>query len=94
MSTHISDIQFVPIPVAGGAAGDLTATGVVLATDILRYVLNLTDSVDLTSEFTITADDTINNTGGTATTGDLLLIFVERRDARGYTGSERLPSAE
>ena len=30
---------------------------------------------DLSSEFSITAADTINNTGGTATTGDLLLVF-------------------
>lgn len=94
MTQHFGDLNFIPIAVAGGVAGDLTATGVVLATDILRYVLNLTDSSDITAEFTITADDTINNTGGGTTATDLLLIFVERRDARGYTGSERLPSSE
>lgn len=93
MTQHFGDLNFIPIPVAGGVAGDLTATGVVLATDILRYVLNLTDSTDITAEFSITADDTINNTGGNTTATDLLLIFVERRDARGYTGSERLPSS-
>jgi hypothetical protein len=91
MTTHHRD-NTVYIPVAGGAAGDLTATGI-LTTDRLRYVLNLTDSVDLTAEFTISAADTINNTGGTATTGDLLLCIVERPDPRGYTGSEKLPSS-
>ncbi len=94
MTQHFGDLNFVPIAVAGGVAGNLTATGVVLATDILRYVLNLTDSTDITSEFTISADNQINNTGGGTTVGDLLLIFIERRDARGYTGSERLPSSE
>lgn len=35
---------------------------------------------DLTSEFSITADDTINNAAGTATTGGLLLIVWYDRD--------------
>ena len=92
MTTHFEELNQIPIPVAGGSAGDLTATGV-LTTDRLKYVLNLTDSTDVTVEFTISAADTINNTGGTATTGDLLLIFISRPDARGYTGAERLPSS-
>lgn len=94
MTQHFGDLSFVPIAVAGGTAGVLTATGVVFATDILRYVLNLTDSTDITSEFSIPADDQITNAGGSTTATDLLLIFVERRDVRGYTGSERLPSSE
>lgn len=57
----------------GGAAGDITVTGINLG-DKLSLVLNLTDLVDLTSEFSITAANTINNAGGTATTGDALLV--------------------
>jgi len=57
----------------GGGAGDITVTGINLG-DKLSLVLNLTDSADLTSEFSITAADTINNDGGTATTGDALLV--------------------
>jgi hypothetical protein len=92
MTQHRGDLSFVPIAVAGSTAGAHTATGVVLATDILRYVLNLTDSSDVTSEFSISADDEITNTT-TDLTGKLLLAFIERRDGRGYTGSERLPSS-
>jgi hypothetical protein len=77
--------QFV---VTGGAAGNLTATGI-LTTDVLvaAIVLNRDataaniDLVDLTSEFSITAADTINNTGGTATTGDEVLVTVLRSGA-------------
>lgn len=72
----------------GAAAGDVVAAGV-LVTDRLRAVVNMTDGDTLTSEFTITADDTINNTGGTATTADFLLVVVDRPDARGFTGTER-----
>ena len=57
----------------GGSAGDITVTGIVLG-DKLSLVLNQADGLDLTSEFSITAADTINNTGGTDTTGDLLLV--------------------
>lgn len=63
--------------VSGGAAGDITVTGIT-TDDNLLMVLNVTDAADLTSEFSITAADTINNTAGTATTGDLLLVIWER----------------
>ena len=34
---------------------------------------------DITSEFTITADDTINNTSGTNTSGDTLIVtYIDR----------------
>lgn len=35
----------------------------------------ISDNTDITSEFTITADNTINNAGGTDTTGNKLLVF-------------------
>lgn len=62
---------------SGGAAGALTCTGV-QAEDRLVQVYNETDDADLTSEFSITGDDTIDNTGGTATTGDVLRVVVDR----------------
>ena len=73
--------------VAGGAAGDHTLTGIKAGTgkggaqrgDQLISVLHQDGTsgilVDLTSEFSITADDTINNTGGTATTSDFLIVI-------------------
>lgn len=76
-------------PVAGGAAGNLTLTGIRDGFDrilsVIHLTLTLTDGTpnvtllwamaDLTSEFSIAADDTIDNTGGTATTTDLLLVM-------------------
>ncbi len=68
--------------IAGGAAGNLTVTGI-KTTDSLRLVLYfigagtaVTDVSNLTSEFTISATNTINNTGGTASTGKLLVVWV------------------
>lgn len=68
----------------GGSAGALTATGV-KSSDKLLLVQALTLSTgapnavaDLTSEFTITADNTVNNTGGTATTGAFVAVTVAR----------------
>lgn len=75
----------------GGAAGDITVTGIG-AEDILESVfagaftinsatpadndpIDLTSSVgDVTSEFSITAADTINNTGGTSTADNILIV--------------------
>jgi hypothetical protein len=75
--------------IAGGAAGALTLTGIQLGFDRLHKVvqLDLVEAApptwafaDLTSEFSITADDTIDNTGGTNTTGDGLFIVWEDHD--------------
>jgi len=73
----------------GGAAGDHAVTGIAVG-DALRSVLKLdftlvegtpnvrTWSVaDLTSQFTVTATDTINNAGGTDTTGAILVVVFE-----------------
>lgn len=76
---------FKMVVVAGGAAGNFTVTGIA-TTDELIGVLHVagagtavTDIEDLTSEFSITAADTINNTGGTASTsGKLLVFYVDR----------------
>jgi hypothetical protein len=70
--------------VAGGAAGDLTATGI-KTTDTLVSVIvmvgagtAITDITDLTSQFSIKANDKINNTSGTATSSNKLLVTYQR----------------
>ena len=61
----------------GGSAGALTATGVASG-DTLISVIGVKDSDqsvhDYTSEFAITGTDTIDNTGGSATTGYHLTV--------------------
>lgn len=71
--------------VNGGSAGNITVTGIA-TTDVLEAVLyypistgTVTSVSDLTSEFTITAANTINNTGGTATTSGKLEVRYRRR---------------
>lgn len=67
--------------VAGGAAGDITVTGIAVG-DLLVLVARLNrdgtaatiDLSDITSEFTVAAAK-INNAAGTNTTGDALLVL-------------------
>lgn len=71
--------------IAGGSAGNLTVTGIKTSDELVGVVRLDRDATaaninlsSLLSEFTITATDTINNTGGTATIGDaLLIIYVD-----------------
>ncbi len=73
--------------VDGDTPGDVAVTGID-ANDILESVLDLTDQVDLTAEFLpawlggMPSDGIINNTGGTDTTGNKLLVT--------WTGGTRL----
>lgn len=66
--------------IAGGAAGNLTVPGIKTRDKlvcVIRFVgagVDVTDIADITAEFSITAADTISNTGGTATTGDKLIV--------------------
>ncbi len=65
--------------VAGGAAGNATVTGIKTRDTLLAVLkVDFTDvsetATDLTGEFTITATNTINNTGGTASTGGFLIV--------------------
>ena len=62
----------------GAAAGAVAVTGI-KKRDILQSVTVFTGSTnlgdtDLTSQFTITADGTIDNTGGTSSVGKVLLV--------------------
>jgi len=68
----------------GAVAGNVTVTGVkttdkVLLVEALTLTAGAPSAVtDLTSEFTITAANTINNTGGTTTAGSFVAITVAR----------------
>lgn len=62
----------------GAAAGAVAVTNI-KKRDILQSVIVVTGSTntgdaDLTSEFSITADGTIDNTAGTSSAGKLLLV--------------------
>jgi len=77
----------VQVAVAGGSAGPITVTGIkttdtlvsVLRVDLDATAANI-DVDDLTSEFTISAADTITNAGGSATTSDKLIVTYRRKD--------------
>lgn len=79
VSTNVGTAKIAVI--AGGSAGNFTLTGITTSDALSGVVLlagagtDVTDISNLTSEFTITATNTINNTGGTASTGGKLLVF-------------------
>lgn len=66
--------------VVGAAAGNITVTGLAAGatlTGVIQMIgagTAVTDVANLTSQFTVTAANTINNTGGTDTTGSKLLV--------------------
>lgn len=90
------DVRSIRIKqVVGDVAGDVTVTGI-KTTDLLLSVqvadFALTDGApntrewavdDLTSEFSITDADTINNDGGTSTADKLLTILYVSAHERG-----------
>jgi hypothetical protein len=67
--------------VAGGAAGNFTVTGIAAADELVAVLYfagagtDVTNVADLLSEFSISAANTINNTGGTASTGGKLVVL-------------------
>lgn len=74
--------------IGGGTAGDHTVTGI-QAEDELVSVIHETSAgfqVDLTSEFTVASDNTINNDAGTDTSSDSLIVTYRKKSpaAVGY----------
>lgn len=79
-STPVTSTQM--LAVAGGAAGDISVAGIKVNDTLIGVArldrdaapanINLTT---LNAEFIIKSDGVINNTGGTNTTGDALLVF-------------------
>lgn len=83
--TRLSGVKV--IVVAGGGAGNLTATGVAVAdrlVSVIHHDAVTPIPVNLTSQFTISAANQINNTGGTATTADYLVVTFEVQDQYVY----------
>ena len=61
--------------VAGAAAGDLVVTGIQLYDDLIFVQRIDAAGANLVAEFTVTADDTINNLGGTSTAAQTVLVM-------------------
>ncbi len=66
--------------VAGAVAGDLTVTGIQLGDHLISVQRIDAAGANLVAEFTVTADDTINNTGGTSTNAQIVLVIWQKRD--------------
>ena len=64
------------VGIAGGSAGDHTVADIKIGDQLISVMHHSTASLsaDLTSEFTISADGVINNTGGTDTSSDFLVV--------------------
>jgi len=73
--THM-DLAFRQFIATGQVAGNVTVTGIRVG-DALKHVLIRETSGaagDITSQFKITASNTINNTGGASTAAQTLLV--------------------
>jgi len=68
--------------VAGAAAGNVTVTGIKKDDKLIMVQQVNAAGASLTTQFSVTADDTINNTGGTVTTGMTLLVLWEVTNTR------------
>lgn len=85
--THFKGLPIKFAIITGGAAGAHTVTGIAVGDQLLSVIhligsgTALTGGEDLTSEFTITAADTIDNTGGTASTNGKLIVIYNDQDA-------------
>lgn len=81
MSESHTDVALRQTVIAGGSTGNHTVSGIT-TNDVLKAVnhlvgdgTQLTGAVnDLTDEFSIDSDDTIDNTGGTDTTNGVLIV--------------------
>jgi hypothetical protein len=77
MPTALAVSTYNNADVAGGVAGNITVNGVLIGDELIA-VMGIKDSdqsrTDFTSQFTITATNTINNSGGSATTGYHLAV--------------------
>lgn len=86
-TTHLTSSQTIAM-VDGGAAGDITVTGIesqdeLVSVTHLSSATNVLSTEDLTDEFSVTADDTINNTGGTSTADGALLVVWNKKSPYG-----------
>jgi len=71
----------VTVMVAGAAAGDVVVEGILATDELVAVFVEDAESgvqTDLTAEFEVADDDTINNEGGTSSAGDTLLVVYRR----------------
>lgn len=81
--THFSGLNLICRAISGGVAGNLTVTGIGVGDTLVAVAgFSLTEGApntinpqNLGAEFTITATNTINNAGGTNTTGMCLFVW-------------------
>jgi len=80
----VGKVTTTNLTVVGGAAGNLTVAGI-LTTDTLKSVVSIDDTTHAATDLmtganpmTITATNTINNTGGTASTGGHVVVTWDR----------------
>ncbi len=92
-TTHVSGFNLKITAIPEGSAGSHTVTGI--STDdtllaVIGHKIALSEgspntisvtAVNLTSEFTISAANTINNTGGTSLADTMVLVFWLDKDA-------------
>jgi hypothetical protein len=74
----IAALQAGPVTkiVAGAAAGNVAVAGIAVGDKLVSVLYHSADDiVDLTSQFSVTAVNTINNTGGTVSTGGKLIVI-------------------
>lgn len=75
-SSAVPNIKLQVVP--GAAAGPVTVTGIGQYDQLISVVgfktADFSSLGDLTSQFTITGTNTIDNTGGTSTNGYVLVI--------------------
>jgi hypothetical protein len=67
--------------VAGAVAGNITVTGIKTTDKLLDVRATDATLQDISGEFTISAANTINNTGGTSTATKVLLVRWVTEDA-------------
>lgn len=75
--------------VAGAAAGDIAVAGILLNDRLLSVQNVAAAGANLVDEFEITDDGTINNAGGTVTTGMILLVIWQKN----YGGRNQFENA-
>lgn len=90
MSGHVDARKIKTAVITGGAAGNHTVTGISKGLkhydgdkliSVIEVAVTTGVPTDRTAEFSITADNTINNTGGTDTTNDRLVVIYSDYDA-------------
>lgn len=79
--------------VAGAAAGNITVAGIKKGDRIITVLAVSAPGANLASQFTATADNTINNTGGTSTAGVVaVLVQWEKGTGTGRSDAGRTTS--